>query len=340
MGCLTALFALPVLQRRIPTMAILCLVMYALCERVLPSVAVLAALAAPLFFGVPVGCRLATSVFGLLTLLTQHGVFRLVAHQCGAGSILQEITTGDPLGVLTLVRADAGTPVRSDRCRFGNQGALFEGTPWLLWAGWLEATYLARGAVSTNCTVKGTPLRIVNSHLANGVRNPHRQDQCEELVDFARDGTHRGATIICCDTNAHHAQPEMKWVRKAGFVDTFGHFWSDGRGGLRAETPHNGHTWDNTNPLVLGGNLVEPDQRIDYIWVDGGDCLAPEASRIAGDRPGLADHYAVISTFSAARGVKNKLTRSRSRSVGAKRKHQAQYKHTSLPEHKDACACV
>ena len=75
-----------------------------------------------------------------------------------------------------------------------------------------------------------------------------------------------------------------------GFVDELA---------LSADTPHGGWTWDNKNKLTAG-NLVEPDQRIDYVWAvpakAARNTLRVVDSNIVGSSPPVSDHYAVAST--------------------------------------------
>ena len=126
-------------------------------------------------------------------------------------------------------------------------------------------------------------------------------------------------TLICCDANADAGEPEMRWLRKTCFIDTFLAHWglsaladhdtvgrgsskntaqsADREGELRSCTPHGGNTWDNANTFATTGNLLEPDQRMDFVWLLRGSKGRVVDSQIIGDDPPISDHYGVFTTI-------------------------------------------
>ena len=363
-------------------------------------------------WGLEAGCSVVSTFYGSLAVIFAPPIFLWWLGWSGVAPIAGAIQHGDPFGLLVLVRRDddddAGTaeagagvgaraaagaagaaaaaaePVLVEAMAYEQQGYIFDGGPWLFWAGWFEATFLYRGAVAIECTLAGAGgaggaagrrVRIVNTHLANGVHNRHRMAQVKELATFCKPraaakrreveeskaaaggagssggagagaggggdgggggaGGHRcavwsstadaaggagyvqpSATFVCCDSNGDSSEPEMRWLRKSCLSDSFLCHWAKGqpgdgggggggggRGGkegddeeLRDDTPHGGLTWDNANALTHG-NLVEPDQRIDFVFLAKGSAGRVVDSAIIGDNPPLSDHYAVMSTF-------------------------------------------
>ena len=111
----------------------------------------------------------------------------------------------------------------------------------------------------------------------------------------------------------------MRWLRKTCFIDTFLAHWGVGtlgdrpatsrgrgkgaiestepEGALRACTPRGGNTWDNANTFATTGNLLEPDQRMDFVWLLRGSNGRVVDSQIIGDDPPISDHYGVFTTI-------------------------------------------
>eukprot|EP00937_MAST-01D_sp_MAST-1D-sp2_P000690 g690.t1 len=238
-------------------------------------------------------------------------------HWSGFAPIVLKLVQDDPCGQMVLVRRDAGGDDPSPPSarlfrRAGWAGFLLCGDPYLFWTALFEGSFLRRGMLAVDCTVKGHAVRVLNAHLALGVRNAERLHQVAELYEFALAGDNADRTrpvFVLCDSNSDAAQPDMAWLRRAGFVDSFLECWGAGGRGkgagaevaLRGDTPHGGWTWDNANALTKG-NLIEPDQRLDYVYVlpaqpgGGGSAARVVEARIVGDAPPVSDHYPVVAT--------------------------------------------
>jgi endonuclease/exonuclease/phosphatase family metal-dependent hydrolase len=150
-----------------------------------------------------------------------------------------------------------------------------------------------RGYLSAMINLNGHRVHIFNTVMSNGVENPGRMEQAKSLLKGVNEkGRRHEPVIVCGDTNADGEQPEMRFLRSSGFVDTYlTHFQE------LSSAPHKGVTWDANNYLT-DGYLREPDQRIDYIFFLPGRDLTFKISdsRIVFDSPPfVSDHYGLVT---------------------------------------------
>ena len=257
---------------------------------IFPPSVVTSILAIPIVLGINAGCTLLNYIFSFLMVLCNKAIFTWFTYITNLGSITMGLAKGDPFGLLILARADKKnariSPIRCDFIEYKEQAYLLKGSPWLFWAGWFEGNFITRGAISITCTMNGKSIRIINTHLANGVHNGYRYYQCKELIDFSYKENTSDATIICCDANSHTTEPEIKMLQSF-FKNTYY---------VVNNIP--AITWDNKNKFVKTGNLSEPDQYIDYIWLLNTSNASIVNSVIIANNPPLSDHYGVITIFS------------------------------------------
>ena len=144
------------------------------------------------------------------------------------------------------------------------------------------------------------PLPVFTTHLNWRFEHSHiRQRQVAEISRFVASKRPRSyPPIVCGDFNAEPMSEEIRMMTghatcpTAGWV--FRDAWSDSGDGSV------GYTWDNRNSFA--GAALEPDRRIDYIFVGRpGKRGAGQVidCRLAGNEPvsGLwpSDHFAVLA---------------------------------------------
>jgi len=163
---------------------------------------------------------------------------------------------------------------------------------------WFNHTFVNKGMLSLVCAVGTQRLLIVTAHFTTGVTNSERLEQAQEFHSIAMEeakanGCH--AVLVGLDTNAHSLQPEMVWLTdpdKGGFVDAMAF--------VHGEEANQYFTWDGRNMLTKG-NLLEPDQRIDFLLYKSlGTSLQLkwEDARNVLNQPYVSDHIGVLGTFS------------------------------------------
>lgn len=257
--------------------------------------------------GIPEGLYVWSIIFFLLSGVVNRRVFHHFVNIMGKIPVLCDMIQGDLLGLVILVKKKYSL-TNIQHIKYGNRGYTHGNTANAFWLGCFEGSYMNRGAIAIECNIKNNCVRIVNTHLSNGVSNPYRFKQCEELVAFAKKAKKETpcVTVVCADANAHETQPEIVWLNQTYFIDTFKTYWKR-KIAENKDTciPKSGYTWDNNNPYVKTGNLEEPNQRLDYIWI-----LRPEvaycridkrllekvnSSELIGDDIPLSDHYGILT---------------------------------------------
>ena len=152
-----------------------------------------------------------------------------------------------------------------------------------------------RGYLITDLrTAAGQHIVVANTHMANGVRNPLRMQQVRQLHNaLSREFSPDVPAILCGDTNSDGAQPDMRWLREAGYGDALLLSYPD-----LASAPHKGFTWSADNALTHSGLLSEPDQRVDHIFLRPGDFqqyFVDSAHIVLDEIPLVSDHYGVVA---------------------------------------------
>lgn len=147
--------------------------------------------------------------------------------------------------------------------------------------------------------VGGVDLLVINTYMSNGVHNPRREKQLDQiarelLLRDLRLGRIDPAMFMG-DTNADRAEPEMqKFHRVARFRDSLKEANPD-----LSISPHKGMTWDPDGNRLTDGPLREPPQGVDFISVRDGKKyrIKIKTSRIALDKKPNSDHYAIYTEF-------------------------------------------
>jgi len=152
--------------------------------------------------------------------------------------------------------------------------------------------------LSLVCIAGTQRLLIVTAHFTTGVTNSERLEQAQEfhsiVMQEAKDNR-CDAVLVGLDTNAHSLQPEMVWLTdpgKGGFMDAMAV--------VHGEEANHHFTWDGRNTLTKG-NLLEPDQRIDFLLCKSLGTrmqLKWEDARNVLNQPYVSDHIGVLGTLS------------------------------------------
>ena len=144
------------------------------------------------------------------------------------------------------------------------------------------------------------PLQVFSTHLNWRFDHSHiRQQQVAEIARLVASKRSRSyPPIVCGDFNAEPMSEEIRMMTGHTTCPVAGLFfrdaWRDGGDGSV------GYTWDNRNSFA--GPILEPDRRIDYIFVGRPEAKGAghvTACRLAGNEPvgGLwpSDHFAVMA---------------------------------------------
>ncbi len=155
-----------------------------------------------------------------------------------------------------------------------------------------------RAYLAVQYQTENGPILLVNTHWSNGVKNPRRLAVAQELVAAIKELQRLPSgelmpVILTLDSNADDAEPEMRYLTQQA-RDTF----HDKNPDL-AKAPFGGKTWCGAN-CHTRGRLIEPDQRVDYIFTFPGShrYLHTLESRLAfTDSPFVSDHFGVLSVL-------------------------------------------
>lgn len=158
---------------------------------------------------------------------------------------------------------------------------------------WFSHTFVNKGMLSVVCTLGNTRFLIATGHFTTGVVNTERHEQLQEFRAIVLEEAKRNKcdAILCgLDTNAHSLLPEMVWFtdpHQGGFVDAME--------SVHGDDSHHHFTWDARNVLTKG-NLLEPDQRLDYLLLKslGKLQLKWQEARNVFDQPYVSDHLGVL----------------------------------------------
>jgi endonuclease/exonuclease/phosphatase family metal-dependent hydrolase len=123
-------------------------------------------------------------------------------------------------------------------------GVLYRGPKALEDSQWLTSLQEQTGIIEVTLGESGSSLHVYGTWL--GLSNEDTIRQTSEALDFIGEQT---PSAFGADFNAHYGDPEMEAVRNAGFVDPFTELGID--------------PIPNTSPAV------QPDHRIDFVWVRG-----------------------------------------------------------------------
>lgn len=219
--------------------------------------------------------------------------FRLLIRLLPLSRGIKNILLGDSLGLVTLVRKSKFEALEFQARPFTAQVSHRWSLPRLLEISHPRGFSLLKIIANDRSTdaqsrsksgfesETDSELCVVNALLSNGVQNPRRKIQLEEILTVLPKSH---PTVVCIDANSHEDQPEMKWfIHQQGFEDTF-----------RNSQTSPGYTWSSTNPLTAGF-LKEPDQRVDYVFAKG---LQAKSSQCVFDHaPFVSDHFGVFSEF-------------------------------------------
>jgi endonuclease/exonuclease/phosphatase family metal-dependent hydrolase len=165
---------------------------------------------------------------------------------------------------------------------------------------WFNHTFVNKGMMTVACGEGSLRLLLVTAHFTTGVTNGERLEQAQEFhrIVMEEAQTHGCHVIISgLDTNAHGSQPEMKWLtdpNQGGFMD--------GMTALHGDAADDHVTWEGQNELTKG-NLLEPDQRLDYLLCKAlkrGVSMKWEDARNVFNQPYVSDHIGVYGTFSCS----------------------------------------
>jgi endonuclease/exonuclease/phosphatase family metal-dependent hydrolase len=123
-------------------------------------------------------------------------------------------------------------------------GVLYRGPDALETTELLTSLQEQTGIIGVALGDKSRPLNVYGTWL--GLSNEDTMRQTTEALDFIGERT---PAAFGADFNAHYEDPEMEAVRNAGFIDPFTELGID--------------PIPNTSPAI------QPDHRIDFVWVRG-----------------------------------------------------------------------
>lgn len=217
---------------------------------------------------------------------------------------MRDILEGDTLGLLVLVHKSTLSVNHDTIVRHVFLNQAFK----LSWTSIFEWCFKPKGYLSMQLNMKDEQgqvnfkhtILLVNTHLNVGIGNKNRFTQVEELVQQVKEKSYNYTipTILVGDKNADSNDPEIHFLRGQEFCDTYMAYYRNDM----TLAPNNGSTWDNVNPLT-NGFLVEPNQRLDYIFLKQqfpSNFLAIEhSSLMMNEAPYLSDHFGVMTNFIA-----------------------------------------
>jgi endonuclease/exonuclease/phosphatase family metal-dependent hydrolase len=123
-------------------------------------------------------------------------------------------------------------------------GVLYRGSKAVEDTQWLSSLQEQTGIIGVTLGDVSKPLHVYGTWL--GLSNEDTMRQTTEALDFIGE---RKPAAFGADFNAHYEDPEAEAIRGAGFVDPFTQLGID--------------PIQNTSPAV------QPDHRIDFVWVRG-----------------------------------------------------------------------
>jgi endonuclease/exonuclease/phosphatase family metal-dependent hydrolase len=123
-------------------------------------------------------------------------------------------------------------------------GVLYRGSKAVEDTQWLSSLQEQTGIIGVTLGDVSKPLHVYGTWL--GLSNEDTMRQTTEALDFIGE---RKPAAFGADFNAHYEDPEAEAIRGAGFVDPF--------------------TQLGIDPIPNTSPAVQPDHRIDFVWVRG-----------------------------------------------------------------------
>eukprot|EP01083_Nonionella_stella_P048959 130608_1 len=215
--------------------------------------------------------------------------------------------SGDILGLMILIRRGRNcTGLKIEAIKHSAFAEVFHDQAakqaWRAF-GCFEKFFIIKGYLTLDVLLNDRHLvAVTNAHLNTGAPNPERIFQVRELFEKAI--PENRPVLLFADTNAHHTEPEMKWITKDGkMIDTYAEIHNDPEFRLKTgrTSRGDGYTWHADNPLTRGF-LAAKNMRIDYVWfrnalvkqspaeiLSTGNVLGNERARALSDTVPVAD---------------------------------------------------